>query len=89
MVLCQTVSKTMESGEKITRVVLGPKWHSPVGSITFHRAQKTLHVQGPKKATEKKSGLLYINTIPDTGLRERAANWDCTEVSVRILTINT
>jgi hypothetical protein len=22
---------------------LGPKWHSPIGSMPFHRAQKTLH----------------------------------------------
>ncbi len=21
---------------------LGPKWHSPIGSMSFHRAQKTL-----------------------------------------------
>ncbi len=25
---------------------LGPKWHSPIGSMPFHRAQKTLHFQG-------------------------------------------
>ncbi len=27
---------------------LGPKWHSPIGSMSFHRAQKTLDFQGPK-----------------------------------------
>ncbi len=26
---------------------LGPKWHSPIGSMPFQRAQKTLHFQGP------------------------------------------
>jgi hypothetical protein len=26
---------------------LGPKWHSPIGSIPFHRAQKTLEFHGP------------------------------------------
>jgi hypothetical protein len=26
---------------------LGPKWHSPNGSIQFHRAQKSLDFQGP------------------------------------------
>ncbi len=26
---------------------LGPKWHSPIGLIPFHRAQKTLEFQGP------------------------------------------
>ena len=26
---------------------LGPKWHSPIGAIPFHRAQKTLQFQGP------------------------------------------
>jgi hypothetical protein len=26
---------------------LGPKWHSPIGSMPFHRAQKTLNFQGP------------------------------------------
>jgi hypothetical protein len=26
---------------------LGPKWHSPIGSMTLHRAQKTLELQGP------------------------------------------
>jgi hypothetical protein len=26
---------------------LGPKWHSPIGSMLFHRAQKTLDFQGP------------------------------------------
>jgi hypothetical protein len=26
---------------------LGPKWHSPLGSITFHRAQESLDFQGP------------------------------------------
>ncbi len=26
---------------------LGPKWHSPIGSIPFHRTQKTLEFQGP------------------------------------------
>ncbi len=27
---------------------LGPKWHSPIGSMAFHRAQKSLDFQGPK-----------------------------------------
>jgi hypothetical protein len=27
--------------------VLGPKWHSPIGSIPFHRAQKSLDFQSP------------------------------------------
>jgi hypothetical protein len=26
---------------------LGPKWHSPIGFMPFHRAQKTLKFQGP------------------------------------------
>jgi hypothetical protein len=26
---------------------LGPIWHSPIGSMPFHRAQKTLEFQGP------------------------------------------
>ncbi len=26
---------------------LGPKWHSPIGSMPFHRAQKSLDFQGP------------------------------------------
>jgi hypothetical protein len=26
---------------------VGPKRHSPIGSMPFHRAQKTLHFQGP------------------------------------------
>ena len=26
---------------------LGPKWHSPIGSMPFHRAQKTREFQGP------------------------------------------
>ncbi len=26
---------------------LGPKWHSPIRSMLFHRAQKTLDFQGP------------------------------------------
>ncbi len=26
---------------------LGPNWHSPIGSMPFHRAQKTLECQGP------------------------------------------
>ncbi len=26
---------------------LGPKWHSPIGSISFHRVRKTLDFQGP------------------------------------------
>ncbi len=26
---------------------LGPKWHSPIGSMTFHRDQKSLDFQGP------------------------------------------
>jgi hypothetical protein len=26
---------------------LGPKWHSPTGSMPFHRAQKSLDSQGP------------------------------------------
>ncbi len=26
---------------------LGPKWHSPNGSMLFHRAQKSLNFQGP------------------------------------------
>jgi hypothetical protein len=26
---------------------LGPKWHSPDGSMPFHRAQKSLYFQGP------------------------------------------
>jgi hypothetical protein len=26
---------------------LGTKWHSPIGSMLFHRAQKTLNLQGP------------------------------------------
>jgi hypothetical protein len=25
---------------------LGPKWHSPFGSMPFHRAKKTLEFQG-------------------------------------------
>jgi hypothetical protein len=25
---------------------LGPKWHSPIGSMSFHRAQKSLDFQG-------------------------------------------
>jgi hypothetical protein len=25
----------------------GPKWHSPIGSLPFHRAQKTREFQGP------------------------------------------
>ncbi len=32
------------------RVVIpqnGPKWHSPIGSMPFHRAQKTREFQGP------------------------------------------
>jgi hypothetical protein len=26
---------------------LGPKWHSPIGSMPFHRSQKTRQFQGP------------------------------------------
>jgi hypothetical protein len=26
---------------------LGPKWHSPIGLIPFHRAQKTFDFKGP------------------------------------------
>jgi hypothetical protein len=26
---------------------LGPKWHSPFGSMPFHKTQKTLDFQGP------------------------------------------
>ncbi len=26
---------------------LGPKWDAPIGSMPFHRAQKTLDFQGP------------------------------------------
>jgi hypothetical protein len=26
---------------------LGPKWHSPIGSMPFQRTQKTLDFQGP------------------------------------------
>ncbi len=26
---------------------LGPKWYSSIGSMPFHRAQKTLDFQGP------------------------------------------
>jgi hypothetical protein len=29
---------------------LGPKWHSTIGSMPFHRAQKTLEFQGPKNS---------------------------------------
>ncbi len=25
----------------------GPQWHSPIGSMPFHRAQKTLDFQNP------------------------------------------
>jgi hypothetical protein len=28
-------------------IILGPKWHAPNGSMTFHRAQKGLDFQGP------------------------------------------
>jgi hypothetical protein len=28
-------------------ISLGPKWQSPNGSMTFHRAQKSLNFQGP------------------------------------------
>ncbi len=28
-------------------LILGPKWHSPIGLIPFHRAQKTLNFQVP------------------------------------------
>jgi hypothetical protein len=30
---------------------LGPKWHSPIRSMPFHRAQKTLEFQGPTPPT--------------------------------------
>ncbi len=26
---------------------MGPKWHSPIGSMPFHRTQKTIDFQGP------------------------------------------
>jgi hypothetical protein len=32
---------------------LGPKWQSPIGSMPFHRAQKTLDFQGPPTCPRK------------------------------------
>jgi hypothetical protein len=31
--------------------LLGPKWHSPIGSMPFHRAQKIPDFQGPTPST--------------------------------------
>jgi hypothetical protein len=31
----------------VTCSFLGPKWHSPIGSMPFHKTQKTLDFQGP------------------------------------------
>jgi hypothetical protein len=42
---------------------LDPKWHSPIGSMPFHRAQKTLDFQGPKGIGE------------DTGVGNKECRW--------------
>jgi hypothetical protein len=44
------VRNVLVAGRSITRANwrgLGPKRHSPIGSMPFHRAQKTLDFQGP------------------------------------------
>jgi hypothetical protein len=42
---------------------LGSKWHSPNGSMPFHRAQKSLAFQGPTPPTCPRNGSARIKYI--------------------------
>jgi hypothetical protein len=44
-------------------VILGPKWHSPIGSMPYHRARKTLHFQGPTPPTCPRNVSAHIKNI--------------------------
>ncbi len=47
---------------------LGPKWLLPIGSMPFHRAQKTLDFQGPIPPTCPRNGYLRIQNIMHTAV---------------------
>jgi hypothetical protein len=50
--ICRHVHVCTSDGGKGTpcmSLFLGPKWHSPIGSMPFHRAQKTLEFRGPTR----------------------------------------
>ncbi len=42
---------------------LGPKWHSPTGSMPFHMAQKTFNFQGLTAPTWPRNGYAHIQNI--------------------------
>jgi hypothetical protein len=47
----------------VITIFLGPKWHSPIGSLPFHRAQKTLEFQGPTSSHCPRNGYARIQNI--------------------------
>ncbi len=45
---------------------LGPKWHSPISSMPFHRAQKTLefpYSRAQRPPTSPRNGYAHIQNI--------------------------